>query len=288
MPLKITSPTPNTLFTITDDPWWPAIQFQTDATLTQGQRLMWDWKIGWDRFSKQGKDTTNTSFWNAQMTLFQDLTAGVITNLGGQLTVRVSGAHGSAHVTVRINGTNPTKAAILEYLKNQPNSDGFDKILEHESKMVHFNARGEPIKSFDNGYGIAQLTSPAPSYEKVWNWKLNISGGIELFQVKLRDAMNYLSQQNRSYTPDQLTREAVARWNGTSYHVWSGQAWVRPSTILCDTQTGNIGWDMTKAVNAGKTEAQLRARDKATYQTPGLPTNNWFYSGVCYADRILS
>jgi hypothetical protein len=35
--------------------------------------------------------------------------------------------------------------------------------------------------------------------------------------------------------------------------------------VLCDTQTGNIGWDMTKSENKDKTEAELRARDKGAY-----------------------
>jgi hypothetical protein len=285
--LLITSPRPNTVFKITDEPAWPAIRFQSNATLAAGQKLTWDWKLSWGTFFNQGKEIIATAnFWDAQSALFQTLTAGVITNLGGQLTVRVTGPGGTNSVTVKIIGTNPSSAAILAFLAAQPDSRGFDAILQHESGMKHFNAQGDPIKSFDNGFGICQLTSPAPTYEQVWNWKLNIVGGLALFATKRASANAYLSQGGRAFTQDQLIREAVCRWNGGAYHTWNGKAWVRPTTILCDSQTGNIGWDMTNPANTGKTEAQLRARDKGTYGSPNSP-HDWQYSGVCYADRIL-
>jgi len=64
-------------------------------------------------------------------------------------------------------------------------------------------------------------------------------------------------------------------------------AWVRKASILCDTATGNIGWDMTKPENKDKTEAALRARDKGNYSAGRKPESTWGYFGVCYADRIL-
>ena len=48
-------------------------------------------------------------------------------------------------------------------------------------------------------------------------------------------------RNNRNYTQDKLRRETIRRWNGGSYHVWNGQAWVRNPNIVCDPQTGNIG-----------------------------------------------
>ncbi len=275
--LLITSPVPNTVFTISDEPAWPAIRFQSNATLAPGQQLTWAWKLSWATFSKQGQQTTTSNFWDAQ---------SVVSNLGGQLIVTVTGPGGTSSVTVKVTGVNPSSAAILAFLATQPDSRGFDAILQHESGMKHFNAQGDPIKSFDNGFGICQLTTPAPTYEQVWNWKLNISGGLALFAAKRASAKAYLSQGGRTFTQDQLIRETVCRWNGGAYHTWNGTAWVRPTTILCDSQTGNIGWDMTNPANTGKTEAQLRARDKGTYGSPSSP-RNWQYSGVCYADRIL-
>ena len=79
--------------------------------------------------------------------------------------------------------------------------------------------------------------------------------------------MSYLSQDERTYTIDQLKYETVCRWNGGTYHEWDHKtsSWVRPSNILCDSQTGNIGWVMSDEGNQGKTEAELRKRDSGEY-----------------------
>jgi hypothetical protein len=70
-------------------------------------------------------------------------------------------------------------------------------------------------------------------------------------------------------------------WNTTT------NSWVRDPNILCDSGTGNIGWDMTDSENTGKTEAQLHARDKGAYSHPPQSGAHWKYSGVCYADAVL-
>jgi hypothetical protein len=275
--LLLLSPAANTKFEISADAKWPDLVFKTNAVLLATQRLTWTWKIQWGTFSKSGTTTTTNNSLDLKP---------LVNNLGGTLTVNVSGPFGAAGVTVRIVGKTPDAQAVKNYLATRPNSKGFERILEHETHMVHFNAGGEPVKSFDNGYGICQLTAPAPTYEQVWNWKLNIDAGLKLFETKRQAAVAHLSQSGRKYTSDQLVRETISRWNGSPYHVWDAKkGWVRPSNILCDRQTGNIGWDLNDPANSGKTEAQLRARDVGKYKT-GKP-EHWRYLGICYADSIL-
>jgi hypothetical protein len=135
---------------------------------------------------------------------------------------------------------------------------------------------------------MCQLTTPAPTFEQVWNWKLNVDGALSLFAQKRLAAIAYLSQGNRSYTNDQLKYETVCRWNGGAYHEWDAKAgWVRKSNILCDSATGNIGWDMNDSANSGKSEAELRKRDHGSYSKPPASGAHWMYSGVCYADKVL-
>ena len=178
---------------------------------------------------------------------------------------------------------------VKQYLAVIPNSAGFDKIIAHESKFKHFGTNKEPIKTFDNGYGLCQLTTPAPTCEQVWNWQLNVDGGLALFETKRQAAIVYLSQGQRNYTSEQLKYETVCRWNGGKYHEWDAQAlrWIRRPNILCDSNAGNIGWDTNDAANAGKSEAELRTRDKASYSRPPASNAHWHYSGICYADQIL-
>jgi hypothetical protein len=274
--MNMTSPRANDRFQITSDPTWPSIAFQTDGT---GAHL-WKWKISWKTFSRSGTANTPDNKWNAQ---------SVITDLGGMLAVDAVAGGQTASVTVKITGQSPSAQQVSAYLAMQPNSDGFDKLLNHESHGTHFDGQGEPVKSFDGGYGMAQLTSPVPSYEQVWNWKKNVDGGLTLFGQKRTAAIAYLSQSGRAYTAVQAKYESVCRWNGGRYHVWNTttNAWVRDPNILCDSGTGNIGWDMADSENTGKTEAQLHARDKDAYSHPPQSGAHWKYFGVCYADAVL-
>lgn len=274
--MNFVKPALNQLFTISATPQWPNVPFQTDAS---GPHT-WQWTLEWKSFRKSGTENTSDNAWDAQT---------VIANCGGTLTVRAEATSVAVSTTVLIKGTNPDGAGVTQYLSANVNSGGFDKIIAHESHFRHFNNQGEPVKSFDNGYGMCQLTNPTPTFDEVWNWKLNVDGGLQLFAQKRASAIAYLSQSGRTYTGDQLTYEAVCRWNGGSYHDWDAAAgkWVRRPTILCDSTTGNIGWDTTDPANAGKTEAELHARDKASYSHPPAPGAHWKYFGVCYADAIL-
>lgn len=274
--MKFIKPRMDETFTITAAPEWPSIKFETDE---KGAHT-WNWSIEWGKFKKSGKDTTTGSAWDAKE---------AIINYGGKLTVRVEANKKSASITVKVKGTNPTDTIVKQYLLTKANSAGFDKIIGHESKFKNFNSQNEPIKTFDNGYGMCQLTTPAPNYEQVWNWKKNVDGGLELFEKKRQSAITYLSQSQRTYTSDQLKYETVCRWNGGSYHEWdtTNKKWVRNSDILCDSNTGNIGWDINDEKNSGKTEAELRKRDSSKYSKPPDSNSHWKYSGVCYADKIL-
>lgn len=273
--MRMTTPNQNDTFMISSAPEWPSIPFATDAAGAH----TWNWTLTWGAFRKSGSVNTTGNSWDANE---------VIGNCGGSLTVRAEANRASATISVKIRGSNPSAAEVRQYLSSKTNSVGFDKIIEHESRFRHFNQNNEPVKSFDNGYGMCQLTNPAPGFDQVWNWKLNVDGGLKLFEQKRTGAIAYLAQSGRTYTADQLRYEAVCRWNGGSYHEWDAKSgnWVRPTNILCDTQTGNIGWDMNDPSNQGKTEVELRNRDSGEYSSRPAGAK-WNYSGVCYADRVL-
>jgi hypothetical protein len=279
--LKIVSPAPASIFQVAADSEWPAIPFSIGDELPSGQKLTWNWQIQWHKFSKKGTAITTTSTWDAK---------DAIKGLGGTLTVNVTGFGGQAAISVQIAGANPAAADILAYLATRPDSAGFEKILQHETQMTHFDPKGQPRASFDSGFGMCQLTIPAPSFEQCWSWKLNVDAGLALYAAKRQAAARCLSQKGRAFTDDQLIRETVARWNGGGYHVWSSaqNAWIRNPAVLCDAKTGNIGWDMTKPDNRGKSEAALHLRDAAKYRHAPGAGDCWGYFGICYADRLLS
>ena len=274
--MRIISPEAGHCFAIGADGSLPALSFVTDAPGAH----RWIWNITWGDYHHSGAADTPGGRWNMRAAL---------ANLGGQLAVRARAAAGEAQISVRIVGTNPLASDVRGFLAERADAEGFDRIVAQESRYRHFDAKGEPIRSFDGGYGLCQLTAPAPDYTQVWSWKRNLEAGLALFAAKRAAARAWLEQGGRAFTPAQLTREAVCRWNGGRYHVWDDAAgcWARPSSILCDSRTGNIGWDMDDAANRGQSEAALHRRDAAAYTRPPAPRARWRYYGVCYADHVL-
>jgi hypothetical protein len=192
--------------------------------------------------------------------------------------------------SVYILGKNPGENRVKELLATIDDVKGFDKLVAQESKFKNFiNADGKPIVAFDNGYGLTQMTNPAPSFEQCWNWKENVKGGSSLYKVKQRVAKEYLSQHKRKYTDEQLKLETWSLWNGGNYHIWdsTNNIWRRKPNMLCDSETGNIGWNMSKSDNKDKSEDELHERDKEQYKKPPPKKNRkWDYTGVCYAEHV--
>jgi hypothetical protein len=275
MPLKIVEPAPNATYSITAEPKWENMVCRTDASGPH----RWDWSIGWRNFTKSGTATTPNGAWD----FGRDLE-----NYGGTLQVRVSAGANVATLTCTIVGTNPSPIQIAGYLARQPNSSGMDRLITHESRNRQFDRKGEPLHSFDGGYGLCQITNPAPTIEQIWNWKLHIDGGLSILASKRTTAIHRLSARGRSYTLDQLKYETVSLWNGGVYHEWDDAAgmWVRPKTVVCDPNS-NIGWDTTRRENRDKSLAQLQARDHGSFRRGHTAQDPWAYSGVCYADHVL-
>jgi hypothetical protein len=272
--MRIVEPTAGAIFNIAPEPTWPTIAFKTDAPGSH----RWEWKVSWRNFEKSGSVVTPDNHWDA---------GPAIVNCGGSLSVRATAGTATTTISVQLRGSNPSTLLVNQYLAAKLNSGGMVEIINHESRCRQFTAKGEPLRSFDNGYGLCQLTNPAPNIEQVWNWKLHVDMGLTVLAQKRAAAILYLSANRRTYNDSQLTYETVSRWNGGSYHEWDAAAgWVRRTDVLCDAATGNIGWNTSKAENQGKTEAELRGRDSGSYSKPG-PGSSWGYYGVCYADHLL-
>jgi hypothetical protein len=187
-------------------------------------------------FAASGKTITEGPQWKV------DLNGEI---LGGILTVQVVVAGERCERSVYVCGKNPEKEKMISYLTSFKDIDGFEKIIEQETRGKHFlDIDGEPITSFDKGYGVVQLTNPAPNYRQVWSWKENIKAGAALFATCRQNARKTL-EAHPPYTDDMLAKESFSRWNGGRYYDWDvkGSKWVRRENVLCDSSTGNIGWN---------------------------------------------
>ncbi|CAE6934673.1 hypothetical protein [Paraburkholderia domus] len=284
-------------FFIDETPTFPSIVFEikTDAP----PPYQWKWIIAWDAqvsglresakrgkklktFSETGSFASNDKAWTANL---------VNKIIGGKLSVEVTVGDTQFRRTIFILAKNPIKTDVIAFVASLPDTLGFDKVIDQESHYKNvINADNEPVVAGDAGYGLTQMTQPAPTYEQVWNWKENVKAGVRLYQDKQAKAKKLLAAH--PYTDDQLLRETSGLWNGSKYYEWNPQtqAWERNGDVLCDPATSNIGWDMSNPINAGQTADQLHERDKKTYKKMKAGRDKdhvWTYSGVCYVDHLM-
>lgn len=186
---------------------------------------VWNWSILWEahisglrekargkkvaKFKESGKFTSNEKTWDAK-------SIGKV--IGGTLTVSVEAGADKFKRTVTILGRQPDTQKIKDYLSAH-NASELEKIIQQESTFKHFiNLDSEPVVAGDKGYGLTQLTNPAPTFLQIWSWKQHLDAAIVVYKQKKLEAKNFLKQGHRTYTQEMLETETICRWNGGTYH----------------------------------------------------------------------
>ncbi len=175
-----------------------------------------------------------------------------------------------------ITGQNPTQVAVRNGIEVP-----YQVVIYHESlpRWAHFNTRnrdrynanGNPVYGYPNGYGLAQLDNPTATPQQLWNWVTNRQGGVNLFEEKERQARAYLLRlSNRQSSPapsfeeepnseEILLREQLQRYNGFRYWDWElinrrdptlGGTWiiVAPNAAARNQPYGTILWNLYQDV----------------------------------------
>lgn len=286
-------------FYIDEEAVFPDIEFEFKSDVPGPYR--WTWTMKWpaqasglsekDRagdalrlFEETGKFAQDGKRWNAR---------SISQVIGGTLRVVVQVGEHEFTRTVEVLAKQPG-AARIKALIAEHKEPLLEKIVQQESRFKHVIEKDfQPVVASDKGFGAVQLTKPKPTYSEVWSWRENVLAGVRVLREKRRIAKAHLSQRGRKYTQEMLDMETICLWNAGLYYDWDENAekWVRNKTILCDSNTGNIGWDMRKTDNKDKTEKELRERDQKTYnikKSNRSAGHEWRYSGVCYADHVQS
>jgi len=287
------SPDSCAVFLIDEDAKLPEICFEIKSD-NEGPYL-WSWELQWNalacpqrrdkprfkqnevrRFFEKGKFESPSKKW---VTNFSDMV------IGGTLIVKVKAGTSKFVRKILIKGKEPGQERILSELGNYKSNHPFEaelavKIFKQETKFLHFFSDGEPLVSFDNGYGVGQATNPIPSYEQVWNWKKHVNYIVTVVIKKKRDLARKYLDVHGNYTKDDLDMETLVFYNGANYHylIWDKNAkkWMENGDVLCDPEQSNKGWDISKKANKNLTIEQLR---KGEGDTPK-------YTGRCYAEHI--
>jgi hypothetical protein len=286
------SPSSCQTFYIDEDAKFPDITYEikTDAPPPYD----WSWEIKWivqacpqkagkkrfkskhsKTFSKKGTFQSNDKKWKADL--------GEV--IGGELTVTVKAGNSKFIRKTLIRGKNPSQEKIfaeIDAYSDKNNAGLLKKIYKQESHYRQFYSDEMPLVSFDNGYGMGQLTNPEPTYEQAWNWKATTKQIMEKRLPQCREIAKKYLDQHPGYTDDMLDLETLVPYNGMAkkqrYHNWDPTAkkWIVNDNVLCDPDQSNKGWLTTEKDNKDQTLTELKTSKKAKP----------FYTGRCYAEHI--
>jgi hypothetical protein len=278
-------------FYIDEDAKFPDIVFEIKTE--EPGPYHWEWTISWmpeacpqaegkKRFkAKHSTAYTKKSSFDSDEKKWQSNLGAVI---GGDLIVKVKVGSTTFVRKVSVLGKNPTKEKILAELdagKTKEDNELVKKIFTQESRYRQFYSDNQPLTSFDNGYGLGQLTNPVPNYEQVWNWKEHVN---EILNKQMpwhrKRARKYLDEY-KNYTQDMLDLETLASYNGWSHeqHYWnwnsSTKKWEVNSDVVCDPDQSNKGWQKTS-----------ESKDKSLEDFKKDSKTKPIYTGRCYAEHI--
>jgi hypothetical protein len=142
--------------------------------------------------------------------------------IGGEVTAvwKEDTTGQSGQLKFKILGKNPSKAAVFAYI-DTINPHWYTKMIaiqeSEQNQVVQFRTDGYPVASYDNGYGIFQLTGcpTPPTIDQVWNWKSNVFGGILCLANKAVDAVRLLNQQR--VLSEHIAWQPILKMNLTFY-----------------------------------------------------------------------
>ena len=162
-------------------------------------------------------------------------------------------------IVIHVRGKNPTRAVAEAHIGNNP---FFAKtIARHESgtldqaNMLQFNEVGSlgtnflnnikftPNRSSDRiGWGVYQITNPAPTINDVWSWKANVASGLAVIAQKRVHAQAYFNRIRLDF-PDKYeappnhtpagTTTALSALDAATIQLFNGGA------VLYSAQTPN-------------------------------------------------
>jgi hypothetical protein len=120
-------------------------------------------------------------------------------NVLGGTAIATTVLNGQTYTIVfYIRGTNPSAGAIQGYANTLGNVPWFFMaVVQQESRTLNFRTADKlPLQSFDNGFGLMQLTnSPTPDYNSIFNWKRNVEMGLQKIHDKQDAATGWVNRQ---------------------------------------------------------------------------------------------
>ena len=176
-----------------------------------GGTVQWNLKVAYDLFdAPPNQFSGNSSTWNISNELNGTFCGGTAT-----LSYTLDGMKGMDK-TFYIRGTNPTQSQIFSYASTIEE----EAVCWKESSFRQFNGTGLPLYGPPNGWGLMQK-DPPPSLDYLWNWQVNLQGGVDYLNLIYGEAETYLLGKynpstwiwNPANRPDKIWDDAFCRYN---------------------------------------------------------------------------
>lgn len=148
----------------------------------------------------------------------------------------INGCDVSASVSGGMDGTNPLRTDIGAALPHET----LRRIACKESGQRQFDALPNgghdfcPLFGPTGKVGVMQIPEPTP--DEVWNWRLNVAKGIELFEQKVAEAAAYPARVRSS----SRFLDSIAAFNANRQQ----QGLAAISVVLPDFTTGDFDTDL--------------------------------------------
>ena len=171
------------------DVWfrWHLNMSYDDRNLTFAHRV----PSGLGTYDEQYGTGTWRPEWGALVAGAQTLSAHVMVGTGTEQPTAEDTETG-----LRIKGRNPSTSQIAGLASSPWYAT---RLIRAESSCRQFDD-GYPLKSEDNGYGLMQITNPAPSEEDLWRWTTNVATGLSLLRTdKIVWADSFWARQEREW-----------------------------------------------------------------------------------------
>ncbi len=152
-----------------------------------------------------------------------DIVAAITLNggwvMGGKATVswKINDAQAGS-ISFSILGSQPDRQTVINYITTQVSGNSrlwfTPYVAMHEStqgtlsgptqfcdktsgySLCTSTTDGYPLRAADNGFGIMQLTNPAPTCDQLWNWKKNCDEGVRRLSTLATNAWNWMNSAN--------------------------------------------------------------------------------------------
>jgi len=139
---------------------------------------------------------------------------------GDELTLRIEykGVKKNFKLNTDILGDNPVdKETFRTYVSTKltdPKDKHMNVVLYFETQFRQFWTDHYVYMNTDNppevDWGVCQVRKITPTIGEIWNWKENINSGIDIFNKKYNEAINY--------PPNQRTEKRWKRWYKIIYN----------------------------------------------------------------------